>query len=122
MKTIKVSEAEDAALDYLVAMCEGVVLAGGLTDDERYCTEWAIGGPIIEREHIDIRHTFTEGGYRTSNSVDAAHAKIELPNGATVYDHKKVIGEYGPTPLIAAMRCYVTSKLGETAEVPEELL
>lgn len=28
----------------------------------------------------------------------------------------------GPTPLIAAMRCYVASKLGDEVEVPEELL
>ena len=27
----------------------------------------------------------------------------------------------GPTPLIAAMRCYVISKLGEEVEVPDEL-
>ena len=29
---------------------------------------------------------------------------------------------YGPTMLIAAMRCYVASKLGEEIDVPEELL
>jgi hypothetical protein len=26
-----------------------------------------------------------------------------------------------PTPLIAAMRCYVASKLGDEVDVPEEL-
>jgi hypothetical protein len=30
--------------------------------------------------------------------------------------------QYGPTPLIAAMRCYVASKLGDEVEVPDELL
>jgi hypothetical protein len=30
--------------------------------------------------------------------------------------------EYGPTPLIAAMRCYVASKLGDEVEIPAELL
>ena len=29
--------------------------------------------------------------------------------------------ESGSTPLIAAMRCYVASKLGDEVEVPEEL-
>jgi hypothetical protein len=29
--------------------------------------------------------------------------------------------EYGPTPLIAAMRCYVASRLGDEVDVPEEL-
>ena len=28
---------------------------------------------------------------------------------------------FGPTPLIAAMRCYVTSKLGDEVEIPEAL-
>jgi hypothetical protein len=28
---------------------------------------------------------------------------------------------HGPTPLIAAMRCYVQSKLGDEVEAPEEL-
>ena len=28
---------------------------------------------------------------------------------------------YGPTPLIAAMRRYVASKLGDEVDVPEEL-
>lgn len=27
----------------------------------------------------------------------------------------------GPTPLIAAMRCFVSSKLGDEVEIPEEL-
>jgi hypothetical protein len=27
----------------------------------------------------------------------------------------------GPTPLIAAMRCYVASKLGDEVDIPEEL-
>ena len=34
-------------------------------------------------------------------------------------DQTKMV--YGPTALIAAMRCYVASKLGEEVDVPEEL-
>jgi hypothetical protein len=29
--------------------------------------------------------------------------------------------EHGPTPLIAAMRCFVASKLGDEIEIPKEL-
>ena len=29
---------------------------------------------------------------------------------------------YGPTPLIAAMRCYCSFKLGDEVDVPEELM
>lgn len=85
-------------------------------------TDWAQGGPIIEREKIDIRNTITEGGYRTSDSMDACYAQITLPNGATVFDAEKVAFDYGPTPLIAAMRCYVASKLGDTVDVPDSLV
>jgi hypothetical protein len=28
----------------------------------------------------------------------------------------------GPTPLIAAMRCYVASKMGDEVDVPDELV
>ena len=28
----------------------------------------------------------------------------------------------GPTPLIAAMRCFVASKLGDEVDIPKELL
>ena len=29
--------------------------------------------------------------------------------------------EHGPNPLIAVMRCYVASKLGDEVNIPEEL-
>jgi hypothetical protein len=57
-------------------------------------TDWAQGGPIIEREKIGFKYT------------GAAMEFVAWVNGelSTVHDH------YGPTPLIAAMRCYVASK------------
>lgn len=65
-------------------------------------TDWAQGGPIIEREHIGTYHfVLPEDGW-----------------AASVFDDPIYVG---PTPLIAAMRCYVASKLGDEVEVPEEL-
>jgi hypothetical protein len=32
-----------------------------------------------------------------------------------------LVEECAPTPLIAAMRCYVASKLGDEVDVPDEL-
>ena len=134
---MKTSELTGTALDWAVAKCEQaagmniregyggsllVVDANDFGAPANYSTDWSQGGPIIEREHIALRPTITEGGYRTSKSVDAVHAKIELPNGAKVFDYEKSVWEYGPTPLIAAMRCYVASKLGDDVDVPEELL
>lgn len=52
---IKVSEITTAQLDWAVAKCEGGVQSPKeLTDDERYSTEWSIGGPIIERNRIEL--------------------------------------------------------------------
>ena len=61
-----------------------------------------MGGPIIEREEISI--------VRVSSALWDAHM-----SNVNFF-------ESGATPLIAAMRCYVASKLGDEVEVPEELL
>lgn len=120
MKTVKVSEATGPALDWLVAKCEGLepftntpydgnsYTHGGRCFVQRYSTNWYEGGPIIELEGI------TSGPWDTSPA--AAH--YGTPHTVCSTNPRIV----GPTPLIAAMRCYVTSKLGDTAEVPEELL
>jgi hypothetical protein len=67
-------------------------------------TNWAQGGPIIERERIDIRYT--------GQTWDAARQLNE-------YDEPDEW--FGSTPLIAAMRCYVASRLGDEVDIPEEL-
>ena len=110
---MKVAELSGAALDWAVARAEGLdvrLLNGGtemvLRDgDWWYPSEsWAQGGPIIEREGIDLK--------RKTDSL------WEAEINANDYHNRK----NGPTPLIAAMRCYVASKLGEEIEVPEELM
>lgn len=98
---MKTNELTGSALDWAVAKCEGTRLEYGLTDDERYSTNWAQGGPIIEREKIETRHDGRQSWCAWINGVGAVH---------------------GPTPLIAAMRCYVASKLGDEVEVPTGLL
>lgn len=111
MKTI---ELQGAALDWAVAKCEGLdvrLLNGGtemvLRDgDWWYPSEsWAQGGPIIAREWIS-----------TTNSDDEWLAEIAT-DCADGY-----LSATGPTPLIAAMRCYVASKLGDEVEIPAELM
>ena len=111
MKTIKVSEATGPVLDWLVAMCEGynaaftsagdvIIFREDVTDYFDPHRNWGWIGPIIERELISI--------YRMTSDWSAAYN----PSGAA---------QDGPTPLIAAIRCFVTSKLGDTVEVPDEL-
>ena len=99
---IKTSELIGAALDWAVAKCEGMEF--DLAPDGYYIykpsSNWAMGGPIIEREQINL---WTEG----------------YDWEATQYGKWQ---EWGPTALIAAMRCYVGTKLGNEVEVPDELL
>lgn len=63
---------------------------------------WSIAGPIIERERISVMTGF--------------HGISEWRASQVFENH-----EEGPTPLVAAMRCFVTCKLGRDIDVPEEL-
>ena len=121
---MKTDELTGAALDWAVAKCEGyeiVRMRGNeitfldRTDDgalnERqigYSTDWAQGGAIIEREKIDVMWC---GDRWCAYTADAE---------CTTGDDRQLVTE-GATPLIAAMRGYVASKLGDEVELPEEL-
>ena len=132
MKTIKISETTNLQLDWLVAKCEGKNAV--LHDDDitrcivvaapsgvykgvwRPTTNWSQGGPIIEREGIDVQQLFGGGCEGSFSQPVGWQAKRYIAGGSINPPYFN-----GPTPLIAAMRCYVASKLGENAEVPEEL-
>ena len=76
---------------------------------DKTSTDWALGGPIIEREKIGVAPmTSTVGDDRGTSNWFANH-------------EDKTDFHDGPTPLIAAMRCYVASKLGNTVNIPDEL-
>ncbi len=99
---IKTSELTDAALDWAVGMT-------GEYGCGFFSTDWSQGGPIIEREEVEL--TFD----RASETDTLWRAEMFDVEGVSIAH------EYGPTPLIAAMRCYVASKLGDTVDIPEEL-
>jgi hypothetical protein len=117
---MKTSELIGPALDWAVAKCEGVELRGnkgfhlvylhtradGSTQYRHWnpSTDWAQGGRIIERDRINIRDEVTQFSSWMWDSTRCGD-----------------VSYYGPTPLIASMRCYVASKLGEEIEIPEEL-
>ena len=117
---MKTSELAGAALDWAVAKCENI----GTVDkfgsvwvpmpkephfNEAYepSTDWSQGGPIIEREGITVIHLGDDWQDDWQARRGDGHWQGEL------------IG--GPTPLIAAMRCYVASKLGDEIDMPKEL-
>ena len=106
---MKTNELTGAALDWAVAKCEGVYFEN-LEEFEMYAgdysTDWAQGGPIIEREGINL---FQRKGLAAKEGKPwLAYTESQLEQA-------------GPTPLIAAMRCYVASKLGDTVEIPDDL-
>ena len=74
-------------------------------------TDWTVGGLIIDRENISVGRESIEEPWRAA-----------LGNGASMavfYGYGPDAGQHdGPTPLIAAMRAYVASKLGDEVELP----
>ena len=116
---IKTAELIDTALDWAVAECNYVTYyfdhkgrlmeeRGDLSWVYAPSTSWAQGGPIIER----IKG-FQFKQWLESHPESCCEAHIHNYEGDWI--------QFGPTPLIAAMRCYVASKLGDTVDVPEEL-
>ena len=114
---IKTANLTRAALDWAVAKCEGYTDYCDVTDkiqtphknhgwvpmsDLNYSTDWSQSGPIIEREKIrlDTTWNFEDGNWS---------ARIDSVGGWW----------QGDTPLVAAMRCYVVSKLGDEIEIPD---
>jgi len=120
---MKTSELIGPALDWAVAKAEGLAYRhddkygpmcfrpsttkGIVAWDSKplpYSTDWSQGGPIIEQECINVYHAGAVWG--------AAPGAVRGQQAA----------QFGPTPLIAAMRCYVASKLGDEVDIPKELL
>lgn len=124
-----VSELEGAQLDWAVAKAEGrclherteyyahqsdtgfTCLDCGKDTYKEICgrdwkpsSSWAQGGPIIEREEINVVAPDLE-------AVD--HDRLW---SADRHEDQRIC--YGPTPLIAATRAFVASKLGDEVEVP----
>lgn len=120
---IKTSDLTGAALDWAVTLIEKPEACEYGVEDwrgqrrqtvkngeyvYRWHQSWAQGGPIIEREKIDL--------LQSTGRVCAAMWE-NLPGGGRLVSEALDC----PTPLIAAMRCYVASKLGDTVEIPDEL-
>ncbi len=126
MKKIRVSEATEIQLDWMVAKALGLAYR----NDEKYgpmcfrpsttkgvihwgscplpySTDWAQGGRIIEMDRI---------------CIDIGHDGVWLAYCKQNYDDEKEFMQSGSSPLIAAMRSYVAMRLGDFVDVPEELV
>ena len=113
---MKTAELTGAALDWAVANCVSKLNGlGGYVEEfivHPFSTDWAQGGPIIEREKIGIDwETYDTGDIADGIWVAGIHTP---PQGMYIMEDF--------SPLIAAMRCYVASKLGDDVDIPKELL
>jgi hypothetical protein len=124
---IKTNELKEKTLDWAVAKCIGEIWEGDwyarhtcrfksslfgvcLQDGTTFnpSTRWEHGGPIIDSELL-----------APEPLLDTNGALIEWQCHNWKGDGSDF---YGPTSLIAAMRCYVASELGNEVEIPRKLL
>lgn len=133
---MKTTDLIGPALDWAVAKAEGHVLdcdeginISGLSMKQwNYMPSenWSQGGPIIDREGIAWRK-HSSGKWYAMTSRDLGDTEgtrwqlytfKDVPRTAST---SRMCRFDGPTPLIAAMRVFVASKLGDEVDIPEEL-
>jgi hypothetical protein len=113
IEKIKTKDLTGSALKWAVAKAEGliihevfdghiIVLHDNLTEYFEPFTNWAHGGPIIEREKITL--TCMGDIWVATRFNQEFHQSDSTA---------------GPTVLIAAMRCHVASKLGDEIDIPD---
>ena len=126
---VKTSELSGRALGWAVASCFGHECdednnpiwfdEDGYMEDYEPWRDWAQGGPLIEREGICISKRYApvflpEGAAPVIECV----AQYFIPPHSALEVHRS----YGPTPLVAAMRCFLAAQVGDTIEVPDALV
>ena len=126
MAKVKTNELIDAALDYAVGVAEGKVEQGvygtpEFRDSEVYLcycdavlnscysptTDWAQGGPLLNQHKI-------------SRTIDHSGLWIAYA-GYNLNDEQRHM-QCDRSELVAGLRCLVALNLGDTVEVPDELL
>lgn len=128
MPKVKTRDLDGVALDHAVAVAEGFVVDGnshrqgtldkgvpfvpvsfGGCEQFKPSQKWEHGGPIIEREHITLDYA------------------PESTNGKWLAEVWPMTGEQGrwgrsDSLLVAAMRVFVHSRLGNFVDIPQEVL
>ena len=105
---MKTKDLTGNALNWAVNYAE--VLTGILAPVD-YSGKWEHGGPIIERERIAVMHIADR---QPDQRWDAGE------EGFTPNEFRPLA--CGPTPLVAAMRCYVAIMMGDDVDIPSELI
>jgi hypothetical protein len=101
---IKTSDLTRKALDYAVLKVQGQDFKSfdlRFMDAYEFSSDWSRGGPLIEYNRIEIT------------------PKYELKQYWAACLPENFVYSIGPTPLIAAMRCFVLAQLGTEVDIPE---
>ena len=130
---IKTNELTGSALDWAAGVCALLDAPGGVLKLDlgailitlpaasfkydvpghwKPSTDWSQGGPIIEQEKMHVY-------------FDPECIWVSVPPSPVWVAWRNEGGMArwcGPTFLVAAMRCYVASRLGDEVDVPETLL
>jgi hypothetical protein len=126
--TVETSKLIGPALDWAVAKCEGedYIAESGVNgigieyEATNYSANWSQGGPIIEREMSKVFRNV--GGTWSAMILKDVPLTPEEQGTSLALSRREQWNGSGPTPLIAAMRCYVASNLGDTVQIPRELV
>lgn len=133
MSLVKTDTLDGAALDWAVGFARSLAATDGkpvLARDlmakamkngmASPSTDWAQGGPLIERHDIWVRpftaHMSPESEHLRVDENKRIMASLRCPV------QKMNFSAFGPTYLIAAMRCYLLGALGKEIEVPGSLV
>lgn len=135
MTRYKVDELPLNLLDYAVATLEraaamevkmvdgACVMSDGMVYRHYLPTvDWNIAGPIIQRENIQLTpptvRVHRNGGPHAGWGMSGVWGATTWHAGA---NGRRAIAYHESCPLVAAMRCYVSSKLGDELDLPDDV-
>lgn len=85
----------------------------GYSEEFEASSDWAVGGPIIQKELITIAPAATVDGLPENSMIGARACAARIGTDAWGPG-----SQTGRTFLVAAMRAYVVSRFGESVELP----
>lgn len=122
---VKAAKLIGPALNWAVAKCEGKNITLMRNDDGSlfpqpvwadgiqqldYDSSWNLSGPIIEREELKI--------FKNAAGANWVAGRERLWPDATGL---RCQYKHAPTILVAGLRCFVASRMGDEVDVPDEL-
>jgi Protein of unknown function (DUF2591) len=126
---VRPEELPGIVLDWAVAKIEGTLPTSYDNWKQswpKYSSDWSVGGLIVESNGIGL---LFDGGsacrkpsWFATPEDQSVTTSYEGQNFDAAFMVDECFGVRGETPLIAAMRCYVKTKLGNNIKFPEELI